>query len=71
MKYPIGTKFSTGGKHPRLCVVSDYLTTRNLSGNVVKTEYTATHEFCGQIVAESGLCETTIARGIDRLNGYI
>lgn len=64
MKYPIGTKFKTRGKAPRVCTVVDYHTTTNLAGEVVKERYVATHEFMGQIVTDYDVCAVTIARGL-------
>lgn len=62
--YPIGTKFKTGGKAPRLCTVTDILKTYNSAGELVKTRYVAVHEFCGQQVADADVCAVTIARGL-------
>jgi hypothetical protein len=58
----VGMKFKTRGKAPRLCTVQDILTTTNLAGEVVKTEYLCTHEFLGQVVT-SRECKVTIQRG--------
>lgn len=63
-RFPIGTQFKTGGKHPQLCTVVDILTTRNHAGEVVRISYVATHEFCGQQVKDHTVCDTTIARGL-------
>lgn len=65
--YPIGTKFKTGGKRPRLCTVTDILKTYNSADELVRTRYVATHEFCGQQVADSDVNAVTIARGIAAL----
>lgn len=64
MKFPVGTEFVTRGRHPRKCQVVDYLRTFNLAGELVKTRYVATYEFCGQTVTDNDVPETTIARGI-------
>jgi hypothetical protein len=64
MKYPIGTKFKTRGKHPKECVVVDYLTTTNLNGDIVKQRYVAQHEFLGQVLTDYDVVETTISRGL-------
>lgn len=66
MKYPIGTKFKTRGKHPKECVVVDYLTTTNLAGDVVKQRYVTQHSFLGQIVTDYDVVETTISRGLTK-----
>jgi len=63
-RFKPGTTFSTRGKHPKICTVTDVLTTLNLAGEVVKIRYEATHQFCGQTVADSDVCETTIAIGL-------
>lgn len=63
-RFPVGTEYMTRGKAPRLCVVKDFLVTRNLAGDVVKTRYVSTHEICGQIVEDNDVCETTIAMGV-------
>jgi len=62
--YPVGTQFMTRGKYPRLCTVVNIHTTTNLAGNVVRVEYVATLDFCGQTVADEHVCEVTIARGL-------
>lgn len=63
MKFPVGTKFSPTGKD-YVCTVTDFLVTRNLAGEVVRTRYVATHEFCGQLLTNNDIGETTIARGL-------
>lgn len=63
-RFPIGTKFYSGGKHKRLCVVVDQLTTTNSRGEVVAVRYITSHEFCGQTVTELDVVDTTIARGL-------
>ena len=62
--FPVGTKFRTGGKHPRICTVIDIYTTKNSFGNVVSIRYVATHEFAGQTVTEQDIAAPTIARGL-------
>lgn len=62
--YPIGTTFSTGGKHPKTCTVVDHLTTTNSKGEVVNERYVATHQFCGQSVTDHNVVAVTIARGL-------
>jgi hypothetical protein len=63
-RFPIGTRFLTRGKHPRECTVTDYLITRNLAGEIVRTRYVATHTFCNQNITETDIVETTIARNL-------
>ena len=63
LRFPIGTKFASRGKHPRVCTVVDYLTTTNSLGEVVRVRYVATHEFMGQTISDNDVCETTIAIG--------
>ena len=62
--YAIGTKFMTGGKAPKQCVVTDIYTTTNVAGEVVKVRYVATHSFLGQVVSDCDVCDVTIARGL-------
>jgi hypothetical protein len=71
-KYPIGTKFKTRGKNPRVYTVSDILKTYNNSGELVQIRYIAYHEFMGQLVYDRDIVETTIAMGlIDENNGCV
>ena len=62
--YPIGTVYKTCGKYPVLCTVTDFLTTKNLAGDVVKTRYVATHKLGHQLVIDGDVTATAIARGI-------
>lgn len=68
MRYPVGTKFTqmvgAAPKVKRECVVVDYHTTRNLAGEIVRERYVVAHEFLGQTITESDICETTIARAL-------
>jgi len=59
----IGTQFFSHGKHPKLCTVTDILTTYNSQGNLVMTRYVAEHEFCGQTIVNRDVCAVTIQRG--------
>jgi hypothetical protein len=61
-RFPIGTQFTTSGKHPRVCTVTDRWTVTNEAGEVVRVSYVATHVFMGQPVTERDICETTVAR---------
>jgi len=63
-RFPIGTQFSTRGKAPRICTVTDILKTYNSAGVLVAIRYVATHEYCGQFVTESNILDTTIAMGL-------
>jgi hypothetical protein len=62
-RFEIGTRFKTRGKHPRICTVTDILRTYNSKGELVAIRYVAEHEFCGQVVTERDVCETTVAMG--------
>lgn len=62
--FSIGQQFMTSGKAPRLCTVRDVFKTYNSHGELMKIRYLATHEFMGQMVADTDVCETTIARGL-------
>jgi len=62
--YPIGTRFMTNGRHPRLCTVTDVLRTYNSKGELVRLRYVATHELLGQPVTDCDVVATTIAKGL-------
>jgi len=63
--YPVGTQFMSRGKFPRLCTVTDVLTTTNLAGDVVSVRYVATHTTVGgQLVTDATVVDTTIAMGL-------
>lgn len=63
MKYPLGFIFTTkrGKQDTRECVVTDFLTTTNVKGEVVKTEYVISYKFLGQPMKEN-VVQTTIDR---------
>lgn len=64
-RFKIGTKFKTGGKHPRLSTVIDvHRTYSAVTGELVKLRYVSTHEFLGQQVHDYDVVDTTIARGL-------
>jgi hypothetical protein len=63
-RFSIGTKFTSGGKHPRICTIVDIHKTYNSAGDLVWIEYVATHEFMGQTVTDYHVCDTTVARNI-------
>lgn len=62
--YPIGTKYTTRGKHPVTCTVTDILKTYNSKNELVHTRYISTHEFMGQLVFDYDVVAVTIARGL-------
>jgi hypothetical protein len=60
----IGTQFKTRGRHPRLCTVTDVLSTFNSKGELVKVLFVAEHAGpFGQKVVERDVCRTTILMG--------
>lgn len=63
-EYPIGTRYVTQGKHPKLCTVVDVLKTYNSAGDLVNLRYVSTHQFCGQTVTDRDVVSVTIARGL-------
>ncbi len=63
-RFPIGTEYASRGKHSVVCTVVDQLTTTNSKGEVVRTSYVTSHNFCGQVVLETDVIDTTIARGL-------
>lgn len=62
-RYEIGHQFTMRGKAPQVCTVVDVLRTYNSAGELVKLRYVATHQFMGQTLTDSDVCDTTIARG--------
>tara|TARA_R110002153_G_scaffold198069_1_gene351625 strand:+ start:294 stop:503 length:210 start_codon:yes stop_codon:yes gene_type:complete len=67
MTIEIGTKFIKQRgkvKNDRIETVTDILKTYNLAGELVKTRYVATHDFCGQTVTDSDILGVTIQRGL-------
>lgn len=62
-RFPVGTKYTPRGKASAVCTVTDFLTTTNLAGKIVRTCYTSEHLFCGQTVYSFDVCDATIARG--------
>jgi len=67
MTIEIGTKFIKQRgkvKNDRIETVTDILKTYNLVGELVKTRYVATHDFCGQTVTDSDVLGVTIQRGL-------
>ena len=64
MEYAIGTQYTPNGKVKRLCTVTDILKTYNSKGELVRTRYVATHDFCGQLVTDYDVVAPTIGRGI-------
>ena len=67
MTIEIGTKFIKQRgkvKNDRIETVTDILKTYNSAGELVKTRYVATHDFCGQTVTDSDIIGVTIQRGL-------
>lgn len=65
MKYPLGFLFTLkrGKQDIRECVVTDFLTTTNVKGEIVKTEYVISYKFLGQLMKEN-MVQTTIDRAV-------
>ncbi len=59
-----GLKDKSIVKAKKTCTVTDQLTVTNSKCEIVKTYYHSTHEFCGQLVTNTEVCDTTIAMGI-------
>jgi len=69
-RFPIGTQFISRSnmKIKRVETVSGYIDEIDReSGEFLKRRYVATHEFMGQAMKNTDLCETTVARGIENL----
>lgn len=64
--FAIGTQFNTRGKCPRLCTVTDILSTYNAKGELVEVRYIAEHTVMGQTVVDRNVCRTTILMGLVR-----
>ena len=62
-RFAIGQKFVARGKNASQCEVVDIFKTFNSSGQLVRVEYVAAHDFMGQKIVDYSVCETTIARG--------
>ena len=65
--YPIGTQYMPIRKNTYVCTITDIHKTYNVNGDLVKTSYVATHDYCGQTITDNDVIETTIARGIDNM----
>lgn len=65
--FPIGTKYMTRGKHPRLCTVTDILRTYNSANDLVQIRYIATHPLAGQTVTDRDVHHATISIGVSLL----
>ncbi len=63
-EYPIGTRYSIRGMHPKICTVIDIFKTYNSKGELVKTRYVSTHDVLGQVVTSYDVPEVSIARGL-------
>lgn len=65
IRFSIGDKFiRQSRKHKYTETITDILKTYNSNDELVKVRYVATHEFLGQTVTDSDICDTTIARGL-------
>lgn len=67
-RFPIGTTYTTTKKVGRKFIKTEHVVTEQLTvidskGRIVREYYTASHEFCGQAVADNDVVATTIARG--------
>jgi len=68
-RFPIGTQYSSRGKHPRICTVVDYHRTYNTAGELVKCRYVASHFLMGRQVFDYDVVEVTVAMGVAALEG--
>lgn len=67
LRFPIGTRYLSGGKCPRLCTIVDHWRTFNLAGELVRERYVSEYRFLDQIMSDADVIETSIAMGIERL----
>lgn len=64
-RFPVGTQFiPLGAKNKIVHTVVDFLTTKNLAGEIVQCRYVSEHEFLGQKVRNIDVADSTIARGL-------
>lgn len=64
-RFPIGTQYMVGsGKIKYECTVVDILKTYNNANELIAIRYTTAHVFCGQIVHNHNVLDTTIARNL-------
>lgn len=52
------------GHNKRVCTVVDVWKTYNVAGELIRTRYVCSHEFCGQTVTERDVLAITIQRGM-------
>ena len=62
MQFPIGFKYKD--RHGKNCEVVDHLITRTVDGSVWKERYLVKRTFCGQIVMDDNVVETSIRMAI-------
>ena len=60
-RFAIGTKYQDRKLKDRIYTVIDYLTTKNMNGDIVKERYLVEHEFSGQMLTSEQV-DTSIAR---------
>lgn len=68
MRFPVGTKFATRSRDAGVHIlhtVTNFHTTRNLAGEIVRARYVATHQFMGQDVEVTDIPQLTVAIGVD------
>lgn len=64
-RFPIGLTFELWrGKDKKLRTITDILTTTNQAGEVVSIRYQTQHEFFNQLVTDSDVTDTAIARSL-------
>lgn len=63
-RFAIGDQYKTRGKHQRICTIVDILRTYNAADELVRIRYVATHNFMGQEIMDSDVCDATVAMGL-------
>lgn len=64
MEIKIGTQFKALGKRGDIKTIIDIHKTFNHVGELVRTTYVTTHNFCGQAIKTYDVTNTEVRRGI-------
>ena len=64
MRFPIGTKYMSSGKYPKLCEVVNYEVTFNKDSELLKFRYTSKNELMTQEIIIHDVVYTSIIRRV-------